>query len=156
MAAIASEGVGHQEMTKDVKDKSLSSCSSAFATSSSSTDVVVIRPPDNKLVSKSAAMKKKCSDSARVDKPPINYKARGNKQYALTVAENPDLLEDAVRKYDKDTRSVGDTSAFNVRTWRQYHEKVADWAKFGEGDHCEALPLTVNRTKLVRGHPQGS
>ena len=107
-AASPPDGPVHREV-KDSKENAPPAWPSASSASSSST-AVVVRPPDNKLVSKYAAMKKKGSDSARNDKPLINYQTRGNKQYALKVAEGPHLLESAVRKYDKDTKSAGDTS----------------------------------------------
>ena len=124
-AASYPKEVDTDDLAKLLPDGPSSSRCSTSAISTSITSIVV-RPPENKLVSKSAAMKHRGDESARSDKPQINYKTRGNQQYALKVAEDPGLLEDAVKKYDKDARSAGDTSDFHVRTWRQYHDRVSD------------------------------
>ena len=58
----------------------------------------------------------------RKDKPVIAYKTRGDKKYGLQVAGDPELLDQAVNKLQKDVKSAGDTSEFNTRTWRDYHD----------------------------------
>ena len=84
----------------------------------------------------------------RADKPPVNFKIRGNKRVGLEIAKDPDRLDAAIAKYYSDVKWSGDTTHFNIRTWREYHEAV-DWGRLGERPGCEVLPLTPLKIATV-------
>ena len=54
----------------------------------------------------------------RKDAPEVYDNVRGCKRTGLEIARGPDRLRSAIARYEKDEKSSGDTSEFNVRTWR--------------------------------------
>ena len=44
----------------------------------------------------------------------MKYVKRGDKKRALEIAADPELLQDAIAVYEKEIRSSGVTSEFNV------------------------------------------
>ena len=64
------------------------------------------------------------------------------------VAADPALLDKAIANYNKDTRSAGDTSEFNTKTWRDYHHEV-DLGRLGEPANCPHLPLTPTKIMVI-------
>ena len=60
----------------------------------------------------------------RTDLPVVRILTRGNKRKALAVAADPALLAPALEAYQRDFKSSGDTSAFNVKTWQDIHANV--------------------------------
>ena len=69
-------------------------------------------PPPSQLVPK------------RTDLPVVRNLTRGNKRKAIVVASDPVLLAPALEAYQRDFKSAGDTSAFNVKTWQDIHANV--------------------------------
>ena len=51
------------------------------------------------------------------------------------------MLIDAIETFEKEVKSSGDTSEFNVRTWLDIHE-AAHWRCLGMPQSIDALPLT--------------
>ena len=105
----------------------------------SSTGFVTL--PKSKPVSASAAMRPRGDAASRKDKPEVSNKVRGDKKRGLEIASNPSLLNIAMAKYEKDTRSAGDTSASYVKTWSEYHSRI-DWSRFGLPWDEPVIPLT--------------
>ena len=54
--------------------------------------------------------------------PPIYNKLRGSKRAAFAVARDPQRRKEALEQYRKDQRSAGDTSGFNLKVWKEFHE----------------------------------
>ena len=73
---------------------------------------------------------------------------RGDKQLAMQVAADPELLGEARRKYRKEIRSAGDTSDFNNRTWAYVHNEV-QWELLGMPADTGVLPLTPFKIEIV-------
>ena len=108
----------------------------------SSTAVVIY--PGSSCTTSSAAMR----GPVRSDKPTVKYKSRGDKKHGMKVASDPALLDAAIINFKKDTRSAGDTSEYNTKTWRDYHYGV-DWGRLGEHAGCEPLPLTPTKITVI-------
>ena len=80
----------------------------------------------------------------RADKaPPVYVKTWGDKRLALNIAADAELREAAMLAYEKDTKSSGDTSHFNVVTWEDLHH--AWWNHLPSGHEVAAFPLTASK-----------
>ena len=67
------------------------------------------------------------------DKPKqveVRNLTRSDKRKAMDIARDPDWLSEAMAAYERDWRSAGDTSDFNMKTWADLHCEV-NWNKFG-------------------------
>ena len=120
--------------------------SSMLTSVSSSSSAVVVRPLPVAPVSLSAAMQNKTKQ--RKDIPEVYDKIRGSKRMGLEIARDPERLKTAIARYEKDEKSSGDTSEFNVRTWQEFHHGV-DWSTFGLSVNEEVFPLTPMKIKVV-------
>ena len=102
------------------------------------------------------------SELARVGKPDqpkqkqvqVRNLTRGDKRKALEIAGDPELLKTAMADYEKDWRSAGDTSDFNVKTWRGVHGEV-NWTKFGLDLDLPVTPLTPLKITVVGSAMKG-
>ena len=79
--------------------------------------------------------------------PPVYLKTRGDKRMALAIADDVDLRMQAMAAYEKDMKSAGDTSHFNVVTWEDLHR--AWWATLPGGSQVAVLPLTPAKIAAV-------
>ena len=79
---------------------------------------------------------------------------RGDKKKALAIAGDHDLLRGALADYEKDWRSAGDTSDFNIKTWVDVHNEV-DWRKFGLPADLKPTPLTPLKIAVVGSAMKG-
>ena len=113
-----------------------SSSSSSFASGSPSASAGILMKASPKAITKSTS-----AVSTRRDKPVVKDTKRGDKKRALEIAADPELLQDAIAVYEKEIRSSGDTSEFNVKTWFDIHEAV-NWKGIGMDFELPALPLT--------------
>ena len=84
----------------------------------------------------------------RKNQPTVKYKARGDKKYGLRTAAHLVLLDAAILNFKKDTRSAGDTSEFNTKSWRDDHQEV-DWRRLGGPAGCDPLPLTPTKITVI-------
>ena len=77
--------------------------------------------------------------------PPVYNKRRGCRAVGLQVAGDEQLRSEAMEEYQRDKRSMGDTSDSNLRTWCFYHE--AWWRHTGNG--MPVWPLTPEKIDAV-------
>ena len=74
----------------------------------------------------------------RVKAPPVYNKKRGSRTVGLQVASDEHLRDEAMREFQQDKKSAGDTSDSNLRTWVVYHH--AWWNLLG--NEVPVYPLT--------------
>ena len=70
------------------------------------------------LVTGSSRSRKRPQDKA----PPVYNKRRGSRPAGLQIAADASLRDEAMKEFQRDKKSMGDTSDSNVRTWCVYHD----------------------------------
>ena len=78
--------------------------------------------------------------------PPVYNKRRGSKRLAFAVARDPRKRKEALEQYRRDQRSAGDTSGFNLKVWKEFHE---EWYMYADGQAPAPFPLTANHIEAV-------
>ena len=78
--------------------------------------------------------------------PPIHNYTRGAKKAALDIAADDEKFYKAFDKYMNETRSSGDTSHFNMKTWKEFHEAWFDGVR---RPPQPIIPLTPLRIHVV-------
>ena len=78
--------------------------------------------------------------------PPIYNKLRGSKRAAFAVARDPQRRKEALEQYRRDQRSAGDTSGFNLKVWKEFHD---EWYIYAAGRVPAAFPLTADHIEAV-------
>ena len=79
---------------------------------------------------------------------------RGDKRKAMDIARDPELLSEAMAAYERDWRSAGDTSDFNMKTWADLHGEV-NWNKFGLPLDLPMMPLTPLKIGVIGSAMKG-
>ena len=77
--------------------------------------------------------------------PPVYNKRRGSRAVGMQVASDAQLRAEAMEEFQRDKRSMGDTSDSNIRTWCFYHD--AWWNYLG--DDVPVWPLTPAKIDAV-------
>ena len=81
-------------------------------------------------------------------KAEVRNLTRGSKKLGLEVAGDGVQLDDAIKEYRRDVKSAGDTSHYNVATWRDFHDEV-NWSRFGLPRDEPPVPLTPLKLEVI-------